>query len=158
MKHSSTAQLEFRYFEDDAASDEIAIDDLRGGRPKSAIKDVRRAKTIGSNIPNIQPHDAVYAATSRIAGRINAANISQEEIDNFLAERQKLLDKQFAGSITRQDQIRLEYVRWNLDRIEDARFGQSLDRLEAYVSQYERIFDQIEQLQMQLVELVRRKK
>jgi len=42
-----------------------------------------------------------------------------------------VLDKKFAEIITRKEENRLEYVRWSLDRIEDAKYGQSLELLEA---------------------------
>lgn len=76
------------------------------------------------------------AHAAKIAGRVNAAGVSQEEHENLLAERQGLLDKKMAGTITGQELNRLEYVRWSLDRIEDAKYGQALDVCKAWRSNY----------------------
>ncbi|QWW67957.1 hypothetical protein [Rhizobium sp. WYJ-E13] len=80
---------------------------------------------------------SVYAVTSKVAGRLNALAVSEEEKATLLAERAQLLDKKFAGAISRAEANRLEYVRWSLDRIEDAVHGVSLDQLERQVEAYE---------------------
>jgi len=74
------------------------------------------------------------AAGARTVGRMSAAAISQREQDELLQERQRLLDKKFSGTITRSEANRLSYVRWTLDRIEDARYGPVLDQFEAKLS------------------------
>ena len=65
-------------------------------------------------------------------------------------ERQELLDKKFLGSITRRELNRLEYVRWSLDRIEDAIHGPALDVLEDSVSMYEQFLSEVRGLEVQL--------
>jgi hypothetical protein len=94
----------------------------------------------------------VVAATSRMAGRINAADISKAEISALLREHQGLVDKVLDGTITRREQNRLSYVRWSLDRIEDAKLGAGLDVLEKNIEQYERILRDVRTLQDQLSE------
>jgi len=100
--------------------------------------------------PDFGTRGELYAVTSRLAGRVNAANISKAEHDELLRERQKLLDKQLDSTISRREANRLEYVRWSLDRIEDARHGAALDRLdeavrmhEAFVADIGRLADQL---------------
>ena len=88
---------------------------------------------------------------SRQAGRLNAASISDEEHDQLLQERQDLLDKLFVGTISRKETLRLEYVRWSLDRIEDARFGRVLDVIESNVELYERFSFDLSRLQEDLM-------
>lgn len=39
----------------------------------------------------------------------------------LLTERQRLLDRRFAGPWTRADEARLTWVRWQLDRLDDQR-------------------------------------
>jgi hypothetical protein len=90
--------------------------------------------------------DSLYALTARRAGRLNALNIPEREVDDLLRERQQLLDKQFAETITKAERIRLQYVRWSLDRIDDARYGETLDRLESWIAEYERFGNKIESL------------
>jgi hypothetical protein len=92
----------------------------------------------------------LYAVASRRAGRINAASISNEELDRLVVERQLLLDKKFNENITRAEIIRLTYVEWQLDRIEDAREGEALDRLESWVAEYERFKNDLQTLERNL--------
>ncbi len=94
--------------------------------------------------------DVSYAQAARIAGRVNAAAISEAEHNALLVERQSLLDKEFAKTITPKESRRLEYVRWSLDRIEDAKYGYALDFLEGSVSRYEQFLGDLNDLQHQL--------
>jgi hypothetical protein len=102
-------------------------------------------------------HDSNYAQAAKIAGRLNASKASAKEHDTLLAERQSLLDKKFEGTITRKETIRLEYVRWSLDRIEDAKHGEALDVMESHVAQFEQFRTYIERLEQQLSEATRRR-
>jgi len=92
----------------------------------------------------------VYAAASRRAGRINASNISGAEHEALLLERQLLLDKKFNRSISRKESNRLEYVRWSLDRIEDAKHGWAMDVLEHSIGSYEQFSEDLKSLRDQL--------
>jgi hypothetical protein len=94
-------------------------------------------------VPNFGTSRTVYAITSRIAGRINARAVSEEEHQRLLDERQFLLDKKIAGSISPAETNRLEYVRWSLDRIEDARHGAEIDALESSIAQYEQFLSDV---------------
>lgn len=102
--------------------------------------------------PDFGVNSQVYAAVARIAGRLNAANVSEEEHQQLLHERQTLLDKKFGGMITRKEQNRLEYVRWSLDRIEDAKHGQTLDVIEGWVQRYEQFLSEIRNFETQLAQ------
>jgi len=90
------------------------------------------------------------AATAKAAGRIAATRISQMEHDKLLSERKRLLDKKFGRTITKAEENRLAYVRWSLDRIEDAKYGASLDLLEAQVSTYETLQNELSKFYSQL--------
>lgn len=87
-----------------------------------------------------------FAASSRRAGRINAASASEDEVKSLLRERRELLAKKFDGTLTKVEGHRLQLVRWNLDRIEDARHGQHLERLENAVVAYEKFQGDVERL------------
>ena len=103
------------------------------------------------HLPNFNSvNNELYALTSRIAGRVNAASASDEEYQALLTERQQLLDKKFDETITRREICRLEYIRWSLDRIEDAEHGEDLDRLEGAIRIYENFVDQVRDLRGQL--------
>jgi hypothetical protein len=84
---------------------------------------------------------------------MNAAAISDGDHQRLLDERQHLLDKELAGTITRHEINRLEYVRWSLDRVDDARYGVGLEMLENAVARYERFQADIEQFYSELLNL-----
>jgi hypothetical protein len=111
-----------------------------------------------SDLPSVDnwPSSYAHAQNARIAGRLNAASATEEELKALLAERRKLLDKKLSGDITRKESNRLEYVRWSLDRIEDARHGPTLDLLESAVFRYESIAEEIRSLRAALAEAAKR--
>jgi hypothetical protein len=84
---------------------------------------------------------------ARVAGRMNAASASEDERRALLSERAAILKKKFESPLTKAEVRRLEYVRWSLDRIEDARTGVNLDMLESRVAEYEDFLDEIRTLQ-----------
>lgn len=110
------------------------------------------------SFPNFDRAPSVYAQTARIAGRINASHVSEEEIQRLLVERQRLLDKRFAKTISRREENQLQYVLWSLDRIDDARHGHELEALEGAISEYEKFGDDVRQLSAQLQSYLRKKK
>lgn len=99
-------------------------------------------------VPAFQSPD--FAETSRLAGRLNAATTSDFELADLLRERQTLLDKKFAQTITRSEENRLALVRWSIDRIEDARHGLALEQLDIVVSKYEKVLTTLQSLGEQI--------
>ncbi|MDQ0998037.1 hypothetical protein QFZ34_003219 [Phyllobacterium ifriqiyense] len=97
------------------------------------------------------------AGTAKIAGRIAATRISAIEHDRLLMERQRLLDKKLDRTITKAEENRLAYVRWSLDRIEDAKFGMSLDVLESQVNVFENLNVELNKFYDQLNSKIPRK-
>ena len=109
------------------------------------------SSTTASPLPSFDSFpEIVHAQAARIAGRINASGISEVEHKALLAERQKLLDKQLVDEITTKEANRLEYVRWSLDRIEDAKYGFALDFLEGTVARYESLLSELRVLDERL--------
>ena len=109
------------------------------------------SSTTASPLPSFDRFpEIVHAQAARIAGRINASGISEVEHKALLAERQKLLDKQLVDEITTKEANRLEYVRWSLDRIEDAKYGFALDFLEGTVARYESLLSELRVLDERL--------
>lgn len=94
--------------------------------------------------------EIIHAQAARVAGRVNASGISEAEHNGLLSERQQLLDKQFSKTISSKEMNRLAYVRWSLDRIEDAKCGHALDFLEGSVSRYESLLSDLQKLGEQL--------
>jgi hypothetical protein len=147
MKYSSARQLVFDYSAQDGPQPQLGVD----GAASSAL-------STPAHLPEVTSYDPVYAETSRIAGRINAASISELEHDNLLREREALLKKKFDGAISRREQNRLEYVRWSLDRVEDAKYGNVLEALDTAVTRYENILDELKVLGIRLEEQLPRNK
>jgi hypothetical protein len=48
----------------------------------------------------------------------------------IIKERNKLAIKKFDHGLTAQESMRLNLIRWQLDKIDDANYGESLDLLE----------------------------
>jgi hypothetical protein len=98
------------------------------------------------------------AKLAQIAGRLNASRVTDAEYNELLEERRLLVDKELSGDLTRREQIHLTYVRWSLDRIEDARYGGSLDELETRVAQLEKFSEDVTQLHQHLDRFASRKR
>jgi hypothetical protein len=148
MRISFAAPLDYFDTEPFPASSEFS-----NGRPVDVP-----AVSATSRIPNFGDNAEVYAVTSRIAGRINATAVSEQERKSLLQERQILLDKKLSHKITSKEANRLEYVRWSLDRIEDAQYGQTLDALERSVVRYEQFLAEMQKLHEQLRQFTGRPK
>jgi hypothetical protein len=114
--------------------------------------------TASLKAPDFGDLGSIYAITAKLAGRLNASKITAGEHEAYLRERQVLLDKKFAGNITRKESNRLEYVRWSLDRIEDANYGETLDILGMAVARYEQFGNDLFDLQQQLTQAVESEK
>ncbi|WP_125469937.1 hypothetical protein [Caulobacter vibrioides] len=95
-------------------------------------------------------YDQTSAATARLAGRIVASQTTDAELDELHRSRHAILDKLELGSLSRRDEIKLKYIEWQLDRIEDARYGMSLDILEGMIEKYEAFAVDIHQLKADL--------
>jgi hypothetical protein len=89
-------------------------------------------------------------AASRAAARNNAGRTPEEEVENLYRLRQELLDKKLNGTISKRESHYLDYVRWSLDRIEDARYGAILDRFEEAVRMQEQMASSIDALKAHL--------
>jgi len=148
MKYSSAAQLNLEY-EGHTASEEI------GGLGSIGS---RTTATDAAHSPSSIAYDPAYAANARIAGRINAASISEHEHEALLKERAHLLNKKFEDTATRQELNRLEYVRWSLDRVEDAKYGHVLEALDDAVTRYENVLAELKKLEGKLGERLPRSK
>lgn len=96
---------------------------------------------------------ATRALIHRRAGRMNASSISEEEEKNLHAERHALLDKEFNKTISRQEVLRLEYVRWSLDRIDDAKHGSKLDAIERRLVRFEQFAAEVDDFKKRLIQV-----
>ena|SRR5258706_319682 len=146
MKPSSAAQSMLDSAGTTASAPSSATAAITNEPPPSTTP----ASSASFNIPDIGRHGRAYAKEAKRAGRINASAVSEAEYRGLLDERQRLLDKKFDGTISKRESNRLEYVRWSLDRIEDARSGDALDLLSDLTSDYERLHSEIADLMQEL--------
>jgi hypothetical protein len=154
---TSSAQLKFDDFDIDFRPDTRPFGSVTEDAAARRV-DASIARATALNVPDFGARGPMYAVASRLAGRINAAGISEAEHKELLQKRQLLLDKKLGGTISRKEANQLEYVRWSLDRIEDARNGAALDKLEDAVSLYERFVSDVQAFNEQLVQQTRRRK
>jgi hypothetical protein len=149
MRNSSAPQLDPEY-QDASTISPAGPSVLASERSQTGLENSADPSSGAWREPTFGVAGSLYAATARSAGRINAASVSEEEYKNLLGERQKLLDRKLSGTISRKEEIRLQYVRWSLDRVEDARHGASLEALESAVAKYEQFLTEVEQLKSQI--------
>jgi hypothetical protein len=107
---------------------------------------------VASQIPRQQPGNLgrtgehsteVFLRSSREASRSLAQFIPDEEHSELLKRHSSLVEKRFTEGLTRSEELDLQLIRWNLDRIDDAKFGASLDFLERIASSQENLAERI---------------
>jgi hypothetical protein len=91
-----------------------------------------------------------HAQSLRLAARLNASRITDEEHASLIRERAKLVKRKFVEGLSKAEEIRLEYVRWSRDRIEDAKHGAALDTLEGAVMKYQDALRELQDLRLTL--------
>ena len=102
--------------------------------------------------------EQLTAIAQRRAGRLNASSIGSDEVEELIAERKALLEKQYTLGLSEGEIRRLAMIRWSLDRVDDARSGEVLDALEGAIVRYEALRQEIHSLLHQLNEFSPKKK
>jgi hypothetical protein len=134
MSASSTArQFELNF------SQEAVASDPQSGRLSGTAEILRMPRFPSFNYP-----PTLENAASRNAARLNAAAINPADHTRLLEERKALLAKAFGSTLSASEENRLAYLKWSLDRVDDARYGLDLERLESMVAQYETFQKDIE--------------
>lgn len=151
MSNSSAGQIDYSPLDSAAAQRLVDAEPQTDSTARSSDSSTALAAPQFDNLSGVRAHAA------RIASRINARSVPQDEIDQLLRTRNKLLDKKLSGTATRQELNRLEYVRWSLDRIEDAQVGDNIDRIEDFVTKYENFLAQIEMFRADLRKVATKK-
>src|SRR5437868_566106 len=109
---------------------ELFLEDVAANEAPSARTALDKPSLAAGGIAPRMIDRQIANQSWREAGRLNAGQASDRELAELLAERKALLAKKLEQTLNREDSDRLEYVRWSLDRIEDARHGHALDQLE----------------------------
>ena len=88
------------------------------------------------------PADGPVAAARELWRQL-AGETPDDEANALYAERKDLLARVMAGDATKVEKNRLALVRWHLERIEDAKHGEGLDKLEALSRLYAQVADRV---------------
>ena len=116
--------------------------------------DVFGAKPDATSMPGEKYEGAhqssVDAVARRQAARLNASSIRDEEIALWISEHKNLVAKKFTMGLDNHEERRLRLVGWSLDRIQDAKYGHTLDDLERAIDIYERVGEDINRLIAQM--------
>ncbi len=90
----------------------------------------------------------------RKINRLITRKISTGEKEAVINERNQLIQKQFKGGLSPKEERRLTYVRWQLDRIDDAESGEFLDYLGQITESHEKFEKELKGLlgQMEIVQ------
>jgi hypothetical protein len=111
-----------------------AFPDTGIAEPESSVRSSVPPDFTGGGVvqtfPSLSGSEESTAAASRAVGRMNAAKISDEEMERLFSTRKDLVEKKLAGTISKREGHMLSLIEWELDRIEDARYGEFLDKLE----------------------------
>lgn len=83
----------------------------------------------------VSPHEI------REINRAMTRQTPRKEVQSLMIEREKLAMKKTKEGLTTAEQRRLKYVEWQLDRIDDAEYGESLDILEKLAERYQQFVD-----------------
>jgi len=139
---------------------ESAVDTASDGSQVTSVSDVRVASLSdvrAPQMPNVSETVIALRETQQYdpeiakqAGRAAARQTSEADERALLKEREALLRKQMATQLSKTEARRLEFVRWSLARIEDARIGPTLDQLELAVKRYEDFLSEVTRLRQEL--------
>jgi hypothetical protein len=105
-----------------------------------------------SEVPTELPPPALPADIIKEINREVTQKIEPEAKNNLIEERNKLVNKKFKKGLNKNEERHLTFVRWQLDRIDDAESGNTLDLFEKFVDEHERFAGEIESLLTELKE------
>jgi len=121
---------------------------LESGDSPSATALNHGSTAARADLPPRATPETAYRA--RLVGREVARQTLPEERERLFAEHDALTTKMFADGLSKAEERRLTYLRWNLDRIRDAEMGDQLDALEEIAVLQERTANQIGQFLQQV--------
>lgn len=122
------------------------IEDVELGTAWSILDDISSIRSEKSSIKSSYsswPFKITGSAIEVDADNIKRCNreitkkIPKAEIEKLVEERNSLVAKKFEDLLSGKEERRLKYVRWQLDRIDDALYGDKLDVLDQVSRQYQ---------------------
>ncbi len=122
--------------------------DLGGIHPRSA-KSLSVPSDAESNLAGSLTKDLTPEIIME-ANRAVTRRIPPETKKKLIIEHQNLVRKKYGDGLSRREERRLNLVRWELDRIDDAEIGPEMDVLEAFTDANEQFASEIGKLINQL--------
>lgn len=103
--------------------------------------------TTGKNISTLESLRQQFTEVSpddiKKINRANTSKISQAERDKIFNERDELVEKKFKTHLSAQEERRLTYIRWQLDRFDDAESGEFLDYIGKITESHEKLAEEL---------------
>lgn len=145
-----------------------ALSDTRAGKSNEIIDKtplgakalyVTGEATVGKNVLTLADvskpgFSGLSPDNIRQINRAITRKIPPSEKQQIINERNQLVRKQFKGGLSAKEEDRLKYVRWQLDRIDDAETGEFLDYLQIITEGHEKFAKELQGLlgQMQNIQ------
>ena len=79
----------------------------------------------------------VDPSSIKLLSRSVAELTNEDEYERFLEQKRILLRKKYTEGVSKKEDLALQLIIWNIDRIEDAKYGKNLDALETIVKAHE---------------------
>lgn len=134
--------LAFTSFKDEVQENEKSkIRNESSLEPNGPLVNVRDSSKVADfdSISSKETDGSLDIKDIKSASRVIRSKISQEHYKELLDERNALLDKEYETELEKKEQMRLRMLRWEIERIEDAQIGASLDKLEEFAEIQERL-------------------
>jgi hypothetical protein len=84
-------------------------------------------------------------ANVKLISRMVAELTPDAEYKKFLELKKNLMFKKYSEGLSKKEELSLQLTLWNIDRIEDAKYGRHLDALETIVKTHEMVAQSITQ-------------
>jgi hypothetical protein len=92
------------------------------------------------------PNSQDIKSYSRLITRKNIGNKYEDKVNSLVERRNKIISQKYSEGLNKADERELKYIDWELDTIEDAFEGDTLDKMEFWVQKQEEIGEKIEEL------------
>lgn len=136
----NNTSLAFKSFQEEVSTNE---DELQSNKcSASTILNFRKLKSpisVDFRSCKSETDSPLNTVEIRKANRAIRVQIPESEYRSLLSERHALVEKKFTVGLTEKEEFRLKMLRWRIDGIEDAMFGNQLDELEAFAEKQEKL-------------------
>ncbi|MGO9091475.1 MAG: hypothetical protein ACLQGU_12475 [bacterium] len=101
---------------------------------------------LASTDSGVSNQENINFAIVRKLNREVSKKIPQSEKKKLMREHLDLVKKRARTGLERSENLRLQLIRWKLDRIEDAEHGEEIDKLEAIIRAKEALAKDLEKI------------